>query len=361
MVKDTKLYDLLGVSPTADENELKKGYRKAALKYHPDKPTGDEEKFKDVGEAYDILSNKDKRAVYDQYGLDAARTGQVPMPDFGGAGAGAGAGGFPGAGGGQRFSTGGMPGGATFSFGGPGGSGGFSSADAFNLFNAFGMGGMGGGGGAEMDDDPLSSLFGGARGGASMGGMPRGGRSGRSKSARMHEPVEPKLIDLSVALRDLYTGTTKKLKLRRRGMNGESESETLEVQIKPGWKPGTKLTYKGRGDVQPDGSAQDIIFVIQEKPDPDFSREDDDLKIKLKLSLKEALTGFTRVVTTLDGKKLKVSQGRPAQPNQIFTFPGRGMPKSKFPGQFGDLKVELQVEFPTSLTPEQKAAIEQNF
>lgn len=361
MVKDTKLYDLLGVSQTADENELKKGYRKAALKFHPDKPTGDEEKFKDVGEAYDILSNKDKRAIYDQYGLDAARTGQVPMPDFGGAG-GPGAGGFPG--GGTHFSTGGMPGGTTFSFGGPGGGGGFSSADAFNLFNAFGMGGMGGG--ADMDDDPISSLFGGGRGASmggmgGMGGMPRSGRSGRTKSARMHDPVEPKLIDLNVALRDLYTGTTKKLKLRRRGMSGESESETLEVQIKPGWKPGTKLTYKGRGDLQPDGSAQDIIFVLQEKPDPDFSREDDDLKIKLKLSLKEALTGFTRVVTTLDGKKLKVSQGRPAQPNQVFTFPGRGMPKSKSPGNFGDLKVELQVEFPTSLTSEQKAAIEQNF
>lgn len=351
MVKETKLYDLLGVSPSVDENELKKAYRKAALKFHPDKPTGNEEKFKDVGEAYNILSDKNKRSIYDQYGLEAARTGQMPMPDFGAQG------GFPGGSGGF---PGGFPGGSshtTFSFGGPGGSSsGFSTADAFNLFNMFGgMGSsMGGSMGAQMGGDDIFSAFGGP-GGA-------GSRSGRTKSARTQEPsIEPKLIDLPVALRDLYTGTTKKLKIRRRGANGQAESIIVEVCVKPGWKSGTRLTFKGKGDVQPDGSVQDIVFVIQEKPDPEFARDGDDLKIKVKLGFKEALTGFSRIITTLDGKKLKVSQGRPVKPGQVFSFPERGMPVSKMAGKFGDLKVEVSIDFPLNLTPQQRQAIEEHF
>lgn len=351
------MYDLLGVSPSADDNELKKAYRKAALKFHPDKPTGNEEKFKDVGEAYNILSDKDKRSIYDQYGLEAARTGQVPMPDFGAQG------GFPGSGssgGGPSGFPGGFPGGSshtTFSFGGPGGAtSGFSTADAFNLFDMFGgMGGsMGSNMGGSMGGDDVFSSFGGP-GGA-------GRRSGRTKSARMQEPsIEPKQIDLPVALRDLFTGTTKRLKIRRRGASGQAESIIVEVNVKPGWKSGTRLTFKGKGDVQPDGSVQDIVFVVQEKPDPEFARDGDDLKIKVKLGFKEALTGFSRIITTLDGKKLKVSQGRPVQPGQVFSFPERGMPVSKTPGKFGDLKVEVQVDFPLTLTPQQKQAIEENF
>ena len=135
MVKETKLYDLLGVSPTANEQELKKGYRKAALKYHPDKPTGDTEKFKEISEAFEILNDPNTREVYDQYGLEAARSGG---PSFGGAGAG----GFPGGAGGFSGHQ-------------------FSNDDAFNMFSQF-FGGSAGG-------DPFSG--GGFHG---MGGMPGG-------------------------------------------------------------------------------------------------------------------------------------------------------------------------------------------
>ncbi|KAH3688680.1 hypothetical protein WICPIJ_000336, partial [Wickerhamomyces pijperi] len=87
MVKESKLYDLLGVSSSASDAELKKAYRKQALKYHPDKPGGNAEKFKEISEAYEILSDADKREVYDQYGLEAAR-GNAPAggSPFGGAG-----------------------------------------------------------------------------------------------------------------------------------------------------------------------------------------------------------------------------------------------------------------------------------
>lgn len=362
MVKETKLYDLLGVSPTADDAELKKGYRKAALKYHPDKPTGNEDKFKDVGEAYDILSHKDKRDLYDQYGLDVARSGQPPMPDFGAGGGG----GFPG-GGGTYTSTGGFPGGfpgggSTFSSFGGGGGNPFSTQDAFNIFSMFGGGGMdddmgGFGGGSGFGGGGFgSSGFGGSGFG---GGGSTGRRTGR-KSQRT-EPVEPKQIDLPVALRDLYTGTTKKLKIKHRGASGATESSIVEVTVKPGWKSGTKLTYKGKGDVQPDGSVQDIVFVIQEKPDPEFERDGNDVKMKLKVPFKDAMLGFSEVITTLDGKKLRVSQSRPVQAGQVISFPERGMPISKSPGHFGDLKVEVQVAFPETLTPEQRKVIEENF
>lgn len=352
MVKETKLYDLLGVSPSANDADLKKAYRKAALKYHPDKPTGDEEKFKDVGEAFEILSDKDKRALYDQYGIDVARSGQPPMPDFGSGGAGGFPGGAGGAGGPQFSFSGGAGGNPFASFGGGGGGHSFSTADAFNLFNAFGGGGMGGSMGG---DDPMASMFGGGGMGGGMGGGPRGGAKQRKAT------VPAKQIDLPVALKDLYTGTTKKLKITRRDANGQPESNVVEIQIKPGWKNGTKLTFTGKGDIYPDGSVQDVIFVIQEKPDSTMSREGDDLKIKIKLSIKEALCGFSRVINTLDGKKLKVSQSRPIQPGQVITFPERGMPISKDPSRHGDLKVELQVDFPTSLTAEQRQAIENYF
>lgn len=114
MVKETKLYDLLGISPSANEQEIKKGYRKAALKYHPDKPTGDTEKFKEISEAFEILSDPQKREVYDQYGLEAARNGG---PAFGGAG------GFPGGG-----------------FSSAGGAHAFSNDDAFNIFRSSSVG-----------------------------------------------------------------------------------------------------------------------------------------------------------------------------------------------------------------------------
>lgn len=359
MVKETGLYDLLGVSPSADDAELKKAYRKAALKYHPDKPTGNEEKFKDVGEAYEILNDKTKRDLYDQYGLEVARSGQPPMPQFDGSG------GFPGGGPGGGGAYFGGSGGPTFSFSSGGGGGGahpFSTADAFNLFNAFGMGGgaggMGGMGGG-MGGDDYASMFGGMGGGARGPGAGMGGRGGPSAKRKANVPA--KQIDLPVALKDLYTGTTKKLKITRRNANGQPESNIVEVQIKPGWKNGTKLTFAGKGDVYPDGSVQDVVFVVQEKPDSGMTREGDDLKIKIKLTLKEALCGFQRIITTLDGKKLKVSQSRPIQPGQVITFPERGMPISKSPSQHGDLKVELQVDFPTSLTPEQREAIDANF
>lgn len=377
MVKETKLYDLLGVSSDASDNELKKGYRKQALKFHPDKPTGDTEKFKEISEAFDILSDSDKRHLYDSYGLEAARRGgPMPEPD---AGAGAGSyasggfpGGFPGGAGGSPFSgfssSGGGPQTFHFSSGGPGagGAGGnpfhsFSTNDAFNIFSHFTQSeGLG------SDDD---DIFGMPRGGFSQfqssGGRPQSmprRRPGPSGAARAGSPERSTVtVKLPLTLEDLYSGVTKKMKIRRRNRSGSSEEKILQISIKPGWKAGTKITFSNEGDAQPDGSSQDVIFVVEEKPHPRFKRVDNDLTMDLKLSLKEALAGFSRIVETLDGKKLKVENKNPLNPGHVIRFPGHGMPISKRPGERGDLVITIKVDFPSKLTDAQRKAIEENF
>lgn len=346
MVKDKKLYDLLGIDPSASEQEIKKAYRKQALKYHPDKPTGDTEKFKEISEAFDILSNPDKREVYDNYGLEAAR-GNAPAADagnpFGGAGGGAG---------GPHFN---------FSSGGPGGfrsGGGFSQADAFNIFSQMGGFGMGDDG-FTFSSSGGGNPFGGAGGfrGGAGGGMPGG-------FGRQQARPEPDVVSmpLGVSLEDLYKGATKKLKITRKNSNGSKEQKILEVNIKPGWKSGTKINFANEGDYQPEcGARQTIQFVIEEKPNPVFKRDGNNLKMNVTLSFKESLCGFERDVTTLDGRRIPLSRTQPIQPGTVSTYPGLGMPISKTPGQRGDLEIVYKVDYPTSLTPAQKQAIQENF
>lgn len=367
MVKEMKLYDLLGVAPGADENEIKKGYRKAALKYHPDKPTGDTEKFKEISEAFDILSDSNKREIYDQYGLDAARRGGVPMPDMNGAG-GAGAGGMPGGmpGGFSGFDFGGGGGGGgprtyTFTSGGPGGGSAgytpFSAQDAFNIFSNFSSTG---GFDEDTGSDDIFSFLGGRRraGGRPTASRMPGGMGGMGGMAGEKSP--PFQIKLPVSLHDLATGATKKMKIKRKGPAGQEE-KILTVNIKPGWKAGTKITFPNEGDMQPDGSTQDVVFVIEEKPVPGYKRIDNDVEVILDLTLKEALCGFSKIVETLDGKKLKVENKRPVSPGHNIRYPGRGMPISKKPGQCGDLLIHINVVFPDELTETQRKAIEENF
>lgn len=343
MVKDTKLYELLGVSPSASETDIKKAYRKMALKYHPDKPTGDTEKFKEISEAFDILSHEDKREVYDQYGLEAAR-GNAPASDNPFAGA---AGGHPAGGGGG------------FSFGG--GGGGFSQADAYNIFSQ--MGGFG------MDDGGFS--FGGGSGGHSFGGLPFGGGFGGAggmpggfggaRAARRPEP-DTIAMPMPVSLEDLYTGATKKMKLSRKGPDGSRDSKILEVKIKPGWKAGTKINFANEGDYQQECQArQTVQFVIEEKPNAVFKREGNDLIATVRLLFRESLLGFDKELTTLSGRKINLSRSTPVQPSSTNRYPNLGMPISKEPGNYGDLIVNFKIDFPTLLTSEQKEAIKLAF
>ncbi|KAF9974627.1 hypothetical protein BGZ73_001926 [Actinomortierella ambigua] len=366
-------YQILGVSKDADETAIKKAYRKLALKYHPDKNSSDDakKKFQEVSEAYEVLSDKNKRAVFDQFG-EAGLKGGAPPPSGGPGGAGGFPGGFPGGFSGA-FPGGG--GGTTFSFstGGPGmggGAGGFRPSDAEDIFRHFFASFSAG-----ADDDMSGAGFGsrpgmrskmGGMGGmpgmGGMGGMPgMGGGARRQQSQTAAEDKPPTLTrKLPVSLDDLAKGVTKRLKVTRKVTDGSSRptEKILTVDIKPGWKAGTKIRFPREGDEFPDGQIQDIEFVIEEKEHPLFKRQGDDLVYNLELTLAEALTGFSKTVNTVDGGVLPISSSsRIIEPGQEERFPGKGMPITKKPGQRGELIVKYIIKFPKTLSPRQKEGI----
>ena len=358
--------------------------RKAALKWHPDKNKDNpnaSEKFKEVSQAYEILSDPEKRKIYDDYGLDFLLKGGGQAPPEGAGGPGGmpfGAGGMPGG-----FGMGGMPGGGghTFHFstsGGPGGgAGGFNFSDPSDIFSSFfkqGGAGMG-------DDDDVFAQFGGGGGRSSFGGSRRGGPS--FGGARQPPPPEPAIVErpLPVTLEQLYSGTKKKMNIRRKTLDERTgmrkmEEKQLEIEVKPGWKTGTKIKFKGWGD-QEEGGTQDLQFVIAEvrkgptsselwsnadrsqKEHPVFKRDGDDLRRTVEISLKESLTGWTKPIQTVDGRQISVSAAVPTQPGKEIRYPELGMPISKKPGQRGDMIVVINVKYPASLSAQQKQQLGQ--
>lgn len=366
MVRETKLYDDLNVKTTATQDEIKKGYRKAALKWHPDKNKDDPnaaEKFKECSQAYEILSDPEKRKIYDDYGLEfllhGGSAGPPPGADGGNPFAGAGGGGPGGMPGGFNFgnmSGGGMPGGASFHFssgGGGGGPGGFSFnspddifAEFFrqdggmneNMFSNFGSGGNG----------PRVSHPGNYPG---MGGR-RSGRA-RAPSSEVSTVERP----LALTLEEMFNGTTKRMKINSKlyDQSGKMNphERVLELPTKPGMKKGSKIKFAGIGD-QIEGGRQDMHFIVEEKPHPIFKREDNDISCTVTLELKEALTGWKRTVTTIDKKQINLDKGGPTRPDSEDRYPGLGMPIPKHPEKRGDFVIRYKVNFPTSLTPQQK-------
>ncbi|KAJ3259692.1 hypothetical protein HK103_001953 [Boothiomyces macroporosus] len=355
-------YKILDVPKTVDEDALKKAYRKLALKWHPDRNPDNKEmadkKFKEISEAYEVLSDKNKRAVYDQFGEEGLK----------------GAGGPGGPGGG--FPAGGFPGG-TFSFSSSGG--GFRPSNPEDIFKTF-FSAFGGAGG---DDDDMGG-FGGIPGGFAsfggmpgmgggmpgMGGMPRGfsntsGMSGSRKRydegphiRRQENPVVQR--PFPVSLNDLYTGGEKRLKVTRKVIeNGQfSQAEKiLTINLKPGWKAGTKIKFAGEGDETPEGPT-DLEFVIEEKEHPTFKRQDNDLLTTVNITLLQAYNGFTKQITQLDGRTITVSGGQNSmcQPGSEIVVKGEGMPISKMPGSKGDLRVVVNVILP-NLTNQQKQSL----
>ncbi|KAF9083876.1 hypothetical protein BGX23_011063 [Mortierella sp. AD031] len=199
-----------------------------------------------------------------------------------------------------------------------------------------------------------------------MGGIPRTRTTHSSQQQQQQSSgtpeKQPALVrTLGVTLEDLAKGVTKRLKVTRkvRDGSGRTADKILTVDVKPGWKAGTKIRFPNEGDELPNGATQDIEFIIEEKPHDTFTRRGDDLIVDLELTLLEALTGFTKSVKTLEGRTLPVSASgsRVIQPGQEERFPGEGMPISKKPGEKGDLIVKFVVKFPTQLTPAQKEGL----
>ncbi|KAI0562969.1 Chaperone J-domain containing protein [Gracilaria domingensis] len=318
-------YSILGVSRGATEEELKKAYRRNAMKWHPDKNPDNkpeaEKKFQEIAEAYQVLSDPKKKEIYDSYGEDALKAGMDEMPRGG-----------PGP---FRFNSSG------------------NMRDPNDLFNEIfgsmgGFGGMGGMGGMRG-----MGGMGGMGGFSSMGGGPQGFSSFSHGRAPRKQPDTE--VSLFLSLEELYGGVTKKLKITRNVARADGGVDRVgkvhEVQIKPGYKAGTKIRYNGAGSEAPGYLPGDVVFIIQEKDHPHFKRNGNNLEYTYRISLADALAGSSVTIPGLDGRGYRLDCPEVITPNSEKTISGAGMPISKLPGQKGDLIVKFNVVFPTYLHP----------
>ncbi|KAI6250724.1 DnaJ subfamily B member 4 [Erysiphe necator] len=357
MVAEKKLYDALEIDPSASQDEVKKAYRKMALKHHPDKNKDNPssaEKFKVISQAYEILSDPEKRSLYDKYGLDFILRGGAPPPDSAADGS-------------QFFTSGTGPSGFPFS-NMQGNDGTFRYQ-----FNSNGRGPFK----FSTPESIFSSFFADQSSGFSEFMNAEGPRrsSARSQTSTVFGADSPNIQrastpevaavtrPLPLTLEELYKGTHKKMKVKRKvydQVTGKrmTEDKVLEMDIKPGLKKGSRIKFKGVGDAV-EGGQQDMHFIIEEKEHPRFVRDGDDVLHTVELDLKEALTGWSRIVTTIDGKQIKIEKTGPTQPGSKDEYPGQGMPLSKKPDSRGKFIVTYQVKFPTSLTLEQKRKLKE--
>ena len=168
-------------------------------------------------------------------------------------------------------------------------------------------------------------------------------------------PIEQ---NIQVSLEELLTGCSKKLKINRQVLtcNGMSrEDKILVIDIKPGWKAGTKITFPKEGDQKPGIIPADIVFVIGDKPHQYFKRDpNNNLLYSAKVSLRDALVGCFVQIPTIDGRVLSVQVNEVIQPGTQKRIPGEGLPLPKNPNQRADMIVSFDIEFPTTLSMEQR-------
>jgi len=306
-------YSILNLTRSATDADIKKHYRKLSLKYHPEKNPDDQvatDKFMQVAEAYDVLSDPRKRAVYDQFGEEGLKNG-VPS--------------------------------------GSGECGAWTQGYTFHgnpdkVFRDF----FGG-------DNPFQEFYDRVDGDLSMG---FGGLHGRG-AKKQDPPIER---DLFLSLEEVFHGCTKKMKISRRVMNEDGHTSSirdkiLTITVKKGWKPGTKITFPKEGDQGPNNIPADIVFIVKDKPHPRFRREGLNLIHTANVLLGRALTGTTVDIHTLDERTLHIPINDIIKPGYKKIVPTEGMPLSTDPTQKGDLIIEFNIEFPQSLTPERKELV----
>jgi len=307
-------YEILGVSRDAEDKEIKRAFRRLARQYHPDVNPGDanaEERFKEINEAYEVLSDPEKRDKYDRLGADWRRWQQ----------------------------TGGQPGGfdwGRWATGAPGGQGQRvhvrygTPGDIGDLF-----------GGASPFSDFFSQIFGSMRSGPAPGGFEYRVRPQQGQDYEQ---------EVEVTLREAYQGTQRVL---------QKDGRRLEVKIPPGAHTGTRVRMAGEGSPgAAGGAAGDLYLRVRVSSDLQFERRDDDLYVTVPVDLYTAVLGGQTQVPTLSGSvMLTIPTG--TQNGRVFRLRGKGMPHLRQPQQHGDLFAKVEVQLPAHLTPRQQELFEE--
>lgn len=299
-------YQTLGVEKSANEQEIKKAYRRLARQHHPDVNPGDkkaEERFKEINEAYEVLSDPEKRQKYDRLGANwqaYQRTGQDPT----------------------GFDW------AQWMAGAPGG--GRVRVDYGDLGNIFGEGGF---------SDFFQAIFG---GGSAL--RPPGQAQARPQHGRSVEHT------VQVTLEEAFQGTQRVLAI---------DNKRLEVKIPAGVRTGSKVRVAGEGyPGVAGGPGGDLFLVIEVLPHPVFERDGDNLRCEVTVDLYTAVLGGEVTVPTLTGQgALRIPEG--TQSGQVFRLRGQGMPHLRDPQQRGNLLAKVRVQLPEKLTDQQRQLFRQ--
>lgn len=303
-------YESLGVSRKASQEEIKKAYRKLAVKYHPDKNPGDkqaEERFKEINEAYAVLSDPEKRKQYDMFGAEGFH---------------------------QRFSQEDI----------------FRGFDVGDLFREFGFG----------TDDIFNRVFGGGfaqqgrrgprRGGFDFGGF-HGGGPGFQQARLRGQDLE---IEVQVTLEDVARGSERRVSYRRHG-----GVENLSVKIPKGIEQEKRLRIAGKGGESPSGGPPgDLYLRVKVLEHPVFKREGENLTVQREISFSEAALGTEVRAPTVEGKTLNVKVPPGTHGRSRIRVKGHGLPRMKG-GDRGDLYVEVRIRVPRKLTRRQKELLQQ--
>ncbi|WP_417912030.1 DnaJ C-terminal domain-containing protein [Candidatus Electronema sp. TJ] len=300
-------YKILGVEKTASADEIKKAYRKLAVKYHPDKNPGDkaaEAKFKEISEAYAVLSDEKKRKEYDMYG----------------------AAGFQ-----KRYSQEDI----------------FRNFDLNDILSQFGFGGSGGG--------RTSFRFGGSGGSPfdffSQAGGGCGGGGCRPQQAAKGED---QTYELAVTLEEVLHGAEKTISLRRSGA-----AENVSVKVPKGIESGKRLRLSGKGAPSPHGGQPgDLYLKVTVLPHEQFIRDGDNLIMEKKVPFSAACLGAAVEIIALDGKVFKIKAPAGVQPEAKLRIKGQGLPSGPIGGR-GDLFVKMLVQVPKQLSGEQELLVKE--
>ncbi|XP_076033548.1 dnaJ heat shock protein family (Hsp40) member A4-like [Oratosquilla oratoria] len=345
MVKETGYYDVLGVKPCASQDELKKAYRKLALKYHPDKNPNEGEKFKLISQAYEVLSNEEKRRIYDQGGEQAIKEGGS----------------------------------------GGGGGGGFSSPmDIFDMFFGGGMRRNREKRGKDVIHQmsvTLEELYNGSVRKLALQKHVicskcegKGGKKPPEKCPACRglgvqirvEQLAPGMVTQVQSMCGECRGQGERISPKDRCKNCEGKKvvrdrKILEVHVDKGMEDGQKIVFSGEGDQEPGLEPGDIIIVLDEKEHEVFRRVSNDLTMQIEIELVESLCGFQKPIKTLDDRTLVISSipGEVIKNNDIKCIMGEGMPAYKNPFEKGRLVIQFSVFFPTKLSLEKIKLLEE--